>query len=622
MNYFQAEQISKAYGEKVLFENISFSLSQGQKVGLIARNGSGKTTLMNIISGIDQPDQGQCSYRNGLRISSLAQEPVFDPEHTVAQALLHDDNELTLTIRHYEELLQHPSLQDHDKQLQQIIERMDALQAWDYETRMKQVLSQLKINNLWQKTAELSGGQIKRLALAQILIDEADLVLLDEPTNHLDVEMIEWLENYLARKKMTLLLVTHDRYFLDTVCNEILELENGNLYSYKGNYSYFLEKKQERELAQASQTEKAVNLLRRESEWMRRSPQARTTKSKARIESFYNLKEQASSGPRQETGPIKMEMARLGKKILELEGVTRKFDQLTVVNNFSYIFKRGERAGMAGPNGSGKSTLLNLITGNLPPTRGMITTGETIRFGYYRQEGLQVDNHKKVIEVITDIAESISMGKGRSFSASQFLNYFNFPFPVQNNLVGKLSGGEKRRLYLLTVLMRNPNFLILDEPTNDLDIQTLNVLEDFLEDFEGCLLIVSHDRYFLDKLVDHLFVFDENGNIKDFPGNYTQYRLQKASRQEDEKKAERPVSAKKEIRPKEKTRLSYKEQKEFELLEKEIENLEILKTQLLTQMNSGSLSPEKLQEVSQQYARTEEQIDQKTDRWIELSAFE
>ncbi|MFO7977491.1 MAG: ABC-F family ATP-binding cassette domain-containing protein, partial [Bacteroidales bacterium] len=440
--------------------------------------------------------------------------------------------------------------------------------------------------------------------------------------NHLDVGMIEWLENYLVRKKMTLLLVTHDRYFLDAVCNEIVELEDGNIYQYKGNYSYFLEKKQEREMAQASQTEKAVNLLRKETEWMRRSPQARTTKSKARISSFYDLKDQATTTQRGETGAIQMEMTRMGKKILEMEHITKQYDELTVVNDFSYVFKRGERAGIVGPNGSGKSTLLNLITGSLAPTRGHISTGETIRFGYYRQEGLQVDDNKKVLEVITDIAESITLSKGNTMSASQFLNYFNFPYPVQHNLVGKLSGGEKRRLFLLTVLMHNPNFLILDEPTNDLDIATLNILEDFLERFEGCLIIVSHDRYFLDKLVDHVFVFGKPGDIKDFPGNYSQYRLARSARQEEEKKASQPEAPKKESKSKPKVKRSFKEQKEFESLEKEIEILETKKNKLLEKMNSGHLPAEELLEVSEEYARCEQDIDTKTNRWIELSGLE
>ncbi|MEE4177298.1 MAG: ABC-F family ATP-binding cassette domain-containing protein [Bacteroides sp.] len=622
MSYFQAQQITKAYGEKVLFEDLSFSVSVGQKVGLIARNGTGKTTLLNIIAGLDQPDSGICTFQNGIKQAYLQQEPFFKPNLTISEALLNADNEISRTVREYEELLSTTGA-GHDTKLNErlhlLVERMDALQAWDYESRVKQVLTQLKIGRLDATVDELSGGQVKRLALARILIEEADLILLDEPTNHLDLEMIEWLESYLARKKLTILLVTHDRYFLDAVCNEIIELENGKLYNYRGNYSYFLEKKQERLEAETAFADRATNLLRKETEWMRRMPQARTTKSKARIDSFYELKDQAVRSNETGVGEIKMEMARLGKKILELENITKRFDGKPYVNDFSYVFKRGERAGIVGPNGSGKSTLLNLITSSIQADSGKITIGETIRYGYYRQEGLQVNDNKKVIEVISDIAESISLGKGKAFTASQFLHYFNFPYHVQNDYAGKLSGGEKRRLYLMTVLMQNPNFLILDEPTNDLDIATLNVLEDFLENYEGCLLIVSHDRYFLDRLVDHVFVFGENGRIKDFPGNYTQYRLSRNKQVQAEKKTEKAETPAKPEKTKEKTKLTFKEQKEFEILEKEIEVLEVRKAELIEKMNTGKLSPEELLDASQKYAETEEALETKTNRWIELS---
>ncbi len=622
MSYFQAQQITKAYGEKVLFEELSFSISTGQKVGLIARNGAGKTSLLNIIAGIDSPDSGLCTYQSGLKVSYLQQDPFFEPGQSISEALLNAGNEVSNTVKEYEELLQ-ASETSHEPglnaRLQQLVERMDALQAWDYEIRVKQTLTQLKIGRLDSKVEDLSGGQVKRLALARILIEEADLILLDEPTNHLDLEMIEWLEGYLSRRKLTILLVTHDRYFLDSVCNEIVELENSKLFNYRGNYSQFLEKKQERLEAETAQAGKAANLLRKETEWMRRTPQARTTKSKARIESFFELKEQAASTTQSGTGEIKMEMARLGKKILELKHVIKQFDGQPFVNDFSYVFKRGERAGIVGPNGSGKSTLLNLISAGLRPDKGIISTGETIQFGYYRQEGLKVDDHKKVIEVISDIAESISLGKGKSFTASQFLHYFNFPYHVQHDFAGKLSGGEKRRLYLMTVLMKNPNFLILDEPTNDLDIATLNVLEDFLENFEGCLLIVSHDRYFLDRLVDHVFVFGPNGQIKDFPGNYTQYRLARNKQFQSGKKSEKTESSAKPSVPKPKTKFSYKEQKEFDALEKEIEMLEAEKRYLLENMNSGKLSPDELINISTKYAETEQNLEAKTNRWIDLS---
>jgi len=511
VNYIQAREISKAYGENVLFEDISISIDQGQKVALIAKNGTGKTTLMNILAGIDEPDSGYCTYRSGLRVSYLPQDPSFDPGYTVAEALLSADNEQTRTIRAYEESLQDAGDPAHAKRLQELIERMDALQAWDYEQKVKQILTSLKIGDLKARVGTLSGGQVKRLALAKILIEEADFVLLDEPTNHLDIDMIEWLEAFFSRQKITLLMVTHDRYFLDAVCNEIVEIEHGKVYNYRGNYAYYLEKKQERKEAEASQNERAINLLRKETEWMRRSPPARTTKSKARIHSYHDLKDKASKIQQGESGEIRMDMTRMGKKILELRHVVKQFDSKTVINDFSYIFKRGEKVGIVGPNGTGKTTLLNIITRKIRPDDGKVITGETIHFGYYHQDGITVEDDKKVLEVITDIADRIRLARDHWISAAQFLRHFNFPNHMHNDRVAKLSGGEKRRLYLLTVLMKNPNFLILDEPTNDLDIETLNILEDYLIRFPGCLLIVSHDRYFLDRLSDHLFVFKDVG---------------------------------------------------------------------------------------------------------------
>ena len=622
MNILQANNISKAYSEKILFEGISLSISQGQKVALIARNGTGKTTLLNILAGTDQPDEGECSYKNDLRMAYLPQEPVFDPDITVSMALLSADNEQTRAIRAYEELVgDEEAAVDPVKQqkLQALTAQMDALQAWDYEQRIKKVLSTLRIDNLRAKTGTLSGGQLKRLALAKILIEDAEFILLDEPTNHLDVDMIEWLENYLSRQKMTLLVVTHDRYFLDAVCNEIIELENGRLYTYRGNYAYYLEKKQERLAAEAAQSDRAANLLKKETEWMRRTPQARTTKSKARIEGYHTLKEKAQKETEGEAGDIKINMARLGKKILELKEVSKTYDDLRVVDDFSYVFKKGERTGIVGPNGTGKSTLLKIITGQLQPDSGEVITGETIRFGFYRQEGLKVDDNKKVIEVITDIAENIRLDKDTWMSAPQFLQYFNFPYHMHHNRVGKLSGGEKRRLYLLTVLINNPNFLILDEPTNDLDIHTLNLLEDFLTRFPGCLIIVSHDRYFLDRLTEHLFVFRSPGDIKDFPGNYTDFR-KKQKQLEEEKKAAAPKTAKPApARKREKTKLSYKEQKEFDALEKEIEKLEEEKAGLLEKMNAGRLPADELLKASTRFEELEQILDSKTNRWLELS---
>ncbi len=624
MNYFQAENLSKSYAEKLLFENISFGIELGQKVALIARNGAGKTTLLNIMMNLDIPDSGQYTFRNGVTVAYLKQNPEFTPGHSVIETLLHGNNILTQTLRQYEEEVhlheKNPDKADN-KRLQALMTKMDELDAWNHEIKIRQIISKLKIEDLNQAVETLSGGQTKRVALARILIDEADFIILDEPTNHLDLEMIEWLEDYLARQKLTLLMVTHDRYFLDTVCNEILELEQGSIYRYKGNYAYFLEKKQERESAMLAETEKARNLLRKETEWMRRQPKARTTKSKARIDAYHHLKEAATLKTVDQPNEILMQSARMGKKILELQNIRKSFDNNLVIEDFSYIFKKKEKVGIVGMNGTGKSTLLNIITRNLNPDRGSVSTGDTIQFGYYHQDGLKIDENKKVIDVIKDIAESIKMGKDTWFPAAQFLHYFNFPYNTQNDFVRKLSGGEKRRLYLCTVLMKNPNFLILDEPTNDLDIATLNVLEDFLADFGGCLIVVTHDRYFLDNLVDHIFVFEGNGKIKDFPGNYTDYQLKKSQEKKQIRKEEKPVQSKPTsyTKPAEKKKLSYKEQKEFEALEAEIPMLEKQKAETLEQMNTGSLTPEKLNEVSELYARLEKELEEKEFRWLELS---
>ena len=619
VNYIQARDISKAYGEKVLFEDISISVDQGQKVALIARNGTGKTTLLNILAGLDEPDSGYCTYRSDLRISYLPQDPAFDPELSVAEALLAADNEQTRTIRDYEQCLQEADDPKQAHRLQALIERMDALQAWDYEQRVKQILSSLKIGDLKARVATLSGGQVKRLALAKILIEEADFVILDEPTNHLDIDMIEWLEAFFSKQKITLLMVTHDRYFLDALCNEIVEIEHGKVYQYRGNYAYYLEKKQERKQSEAVQSEKAINLLKKETEWMRRSPPARTTKSKARIQAYHELHEEASQLKPAESGEIRMDMTRMGKKILELRHVVKCFDDTCVINDFSYVFKRGEKVGIVGPNGTGKTTLLNIITQQMRPDQGKVITGETIHFGYYRQDGITVEEDKKVLEVITDIADRIKLAKDHWISAAQFLRHFNFPNHTHNDRVAKLSGGEKRRLYLLTVLMKNPNFLILDEPTNDLDIETLNILEDFLLKFPGCLLIVSHDRYFLDRLSDHLFVFRDVGDIKDYPGNYTEFREKQKAKAKSAPRKDQKVKAPKSVRKREKTGLSYKEQKEFEALEADIEALETEKSVLLEKMNAGTLPPDELMQASTRFEEVEAQLNEKSDRWLELS---
>lgn len=621
MSFFRAVNISKSYGEKVLFNDLTFSLSQGDKVGLIAPNGTGKTTLLHIIAGKDEPDTGQCIFQPGSHIALLEQDPVFDPSLSVAETLLYADNELTRTIRAYESFLQGGATKspDHDKQLQALIERMDALQAWDYEQRIREVTGKLNIGKLDAGTGTLSGGQQKRLALARILLDDADILLLDEPTNHLDIDMIEWLESFLNQKSKTLMVVTHDRYFLDAVSQSIIELDRGQLFYYRGNYSYFLEKKQERLTALESERDNALNLLRKETEWMRRSPPARTTKSKARISAYHELKEKASTDRQDSSGMLQLPMTRLGKKILELDQISKSFNGETVISGFSHVFKKGERTGIAGPNGCGKSTLLNIITAQLRPDSGKVSTGETIVYGYYRQEGLQTDENKSVIDVISDIADVISLGNGKTYTAQQLLSYFNFPYKIQNDRVEKLSGGEKRRLYLITVLMRNPNFLILDEPTNDLDIDTLNLLEAFLQDFPGCLLIVSHDRYFLDRLTEHLFIFEGQGKIRHYPGNYTDYRLQKAA-DEKQKKKEAPLPQTQDNRkPKSVKKLSYKEQKEYEQLEAAIGELEQEQQELLKKMNNGELSADQLTEASTAYAKVEAEIEDKTGRWLELA---
>ncbi len=627
MNYFQANHLSKSYAEKLLFENISFGIDQGEKVALIARNGAGKTTLLNIMTGKDIPDNGDCNFRKDINLVYLPQNPVFDPDLTVEETLLQDDNQHARTLRQYHEILQknekHPGGEYLEK-LQQIITEMDSLDAWSYETRFQQILTELKITNIHQSVGELSGGQSKRLALAKVLLAEADFIILDEPTNHLDLDMIEWLEGYLSKSKLTLLVVTHDRYFLDAVCNKILELEMGEMFRYNGNYAYFLEKKQERQNARQMETEKARNLLRKETEWMRRQPKARTTKSKARIESFHKLKETAQSQNESNVKSISVKAARLGKKILEVIDLQKSFDGQNIIHDFSYVFKRFEKVGIVGQNGTGKSTFLNIITGKLTPDKGKIIKGETIRFGYYRQEGIKVDDNKKVIDVITGIAENIQLGNGKEVSASQFLLHFNFSFQSQNDFVRKLSGGEKRRLYLMTVLMSNPNFLILDEPTNDLDIHTLNILEDFLGEFPGCLIVVSHDRYFLDKVVDHVFVFKGNGEIKDFPGNYTAYQqkiIQEKTEQKKEIRDKEKDENPKTVKEKPKIKLTFKEQKELESIEKEIAILEKDKALILEKLNSGNLDPDELKKESEKFAAIEKLLDEKEERWLELSEF-
>ncbi len=615
MVYLLAENLTKSYGDLVLFENISFSIYKDRKVALIARNGTGKTSLLNILSGIDTPDSGKIIFRNDISVGILEQNPILDESLTVIEQVFRSSSKIVEVIRRYEEAMEN---QDHE-QLDSLIEEMNRLKAWDFEVKVKQILAELKIEHFHQSIATLSGGQKKRIALANVLINEPDILILDEPTNHLDLEMIEWLEEYLLQSRITLLMVTHDRYFLENVCDEIIEIDDLQLYNYKGNYSYFLEKREERLHNQNTVIDKARNLLVKELDWMRRMPKARSTKAKARISSFYELEEVATRKKGQQQMEIKVKTGRLGNKILDIKGLSKKFDNIIILKDFHYVFKRYEKLGIIGKNGSGKSTFLNMITGIEKPDKGKFEVGETVVFGYYKQDGLQFKENERVIDIVKNIAEVIMLGDGRKFTASQFLNHFLFTHKMQHSFVEKLSGGEKRRLYLLTVLMQNPNFLILDEPTNDLDIMTLNVLEDYLKNFAGCLIIVSHDRYFMDKVVDHLFVFEGNGQIKDYPGSYTQYREKikhKVTAAKKTEKLKEPVE--KSIGDKQR-KLSYKQKIEFDQLEKEIFQLEQEKTLTEQLLNSGTLSSTELNEKSKRYVEIGLLIDDKTNRWIELS---
>ncbi|MEB3040557.1 ABC-F family ATP-binding cassette domain-containing protein [Capnocytophaga gingivalis] len=615
MNYLSVENISKAYGERVLFENVSFGINKDQKIALIAKNGAGKSSLLKILIGQDTPDTGQVVSRKGLKIAFLSQEPALPEELTIEDYIFQEENPILKVIQQYEHALEHP---EDEETYQKAFETMERHEAWDFETQYKQILFQLKLTNLHLPIKHLSGGQRKRLALANVLISKPDLIFLDEPTNHLDLEMIEWLENFFAKEKMTLFMVTHDRYFLERVCNEILELDEGTLYSYKGNYTYFLEKKQQRlEQEQASQ-EKAKNLYVRELDWIRRQPKARTTKSKSRIDDFALIKEQAQKRRREHVVELEIAMQRLGSKIIELHNVVKKFPEKTILDRFSYVFKRGERVGIIGKNGTGKSTFLNLLTGKITPDAGKIIIGETVQFGYYTQQGIEINPQEKVIDVIKKYGEYIPLLKGRTLSAAQLLERFLFDRKKQYDYVEKLSGGERKRLYLCTVLIQNPNFLILDEPTNDLDIVTLNVLEEFLLDYEGCLVIVSHDRYFMDKIVDHLFVFKGEGEVQDFPGNYSDYFSYEQSSVRETPKEEKAPATKNSWRGANST-LSQNEQRELSRLEKEIAQLEAQKATIEAHFTQETLSSEELQEQSQALSEVLTLLEEKSDRWLELS---
>ena len=614
MNYLSVENISKSYGERALFEGISFGVNKDQKIAFIAKNGTGKTSILNMIVGLDHPDSGQIVSRKGLHIAYLAQTDTLDSNQTIEEAIFSSENLTLKVIRQYEEALKNP---ENEEVYQKAFDLMEQHQAWDFETQYKQILSKLQLNDLSLKVDSLSGGQRKRLSLAIILINKPDLLILDEPTNHLDLEMIEWLEEYFKKEKITLFMVTHDRYFLERVCNEIIELDQGKLYAYKGNYSYYLEKKEERLAIEQTTLGKAKNLFKKELDWMRRQPKARTTKSKSRIEDFHQIKEKAHKRREDHKVQLEINMARMGSKILELHSASKAFDKKVVLNKFDYVFKRAERIGIIGKNGTGKSSFLNIITGNLPVDSGKVVLGETIKFGYYTQKGINIKEGQKVIEVIKEFGDHIPLTKGRTISAGQLLERFLFDRKKQYDFVEKLSGGEQKRLYLCTVLIQNPNFLILDEPTNDLDILTLNVLENFLLDFPGNLLVVSHDRYFMDKIVDHLFVFDSNGNVADFPGNYSDYRSYEDSQPTKETVKEKNTDSRVKSSPKGK--LSYNETKEYQNLEKVLAKLALEKSSIEKQFVAGEVAPEEINEISQKLQEIISNIEIKEERWLELS---
>ena len=619
MNLFSVEKLSKDYGVRVLFSNLCFGLSRGDKMALVANNGTGKSSLLKIIAGKDVSSSGEVVFRKGIQVGYLSQDSHFDESLSIQQLVDSAQSRVSKLIVEYEKAVAKQT-EDFSKINQKKVEElsllMDQYSAWDYKRRIEQILSKFNIIDLNQKVGDLSGGQKKRLALSLLLIDEADILLLDEPTNHLDVEMIEWLEKYLSQQKITLLMVTHDRYFLENVCNHILELENGQLYHHKGNYSYFLEKREERETNFDVEIQKANKLMKKELEWVRRSPKARTTKSKSRLQSFERIKEKAKSGKKKSDLKLEVKMSRLGGKILELKNIRKSYGDLCILDGFSYTFKKGERIGILGNNGVGKSTFLNILTEKESVDSGKVNVGETIVYGHFSQGGIKLKEDKRVIESLKEIADVVVLANGSKISASQMLEHFMFPPEMQYTYVSKLSGGEKRRLYLLTVLMKNPNFLILDEPTNDMDLLTLTKLEEFLMDFKGCLIIVSHDRYFMDKLSDHMFVFKGDGLIKDFYGNYSEFR----ELQKEEEKQLKSVEKKKNIsiEKTEKRKVSYKEKYEYGELEKEIEQLENEKEELEKSLLNPNLEVDKIVENSKRLSEVVSMIDEKSFRWMEL----
>ncbi len=615
VNYLSVEDISKRFGDRQIFEGLSFGLAKGEKMAMVAKNGTGKTTMLNILAGLDVPDTGKVVFRNGIKIRYLSQNPTFNMTQTVWESVFDTDDPIVRVIGNYERCLK-----TGEGDIQKLLDKIEENHAWDVEARIESILTQLKIADFDQKVSSLSGGQLKRLSLAKVLLEEPDLLILDEPTNHLDLEMIEWLEQYLQNDAFSLLMVTHDRYFLERVCNTILELDDHVLFSYKGNYSYYLEKREERKQIEQASIDKAKNLYRKELEWMRRQPKARTTKSKARISTFYDVESRAKKRSDEKKMELEIAMERLGSKILEIYKLSKSFGDKKIIEGFSYKFVRGERVGIIGPNGAGKSTLLKLFTEELEPDSGKVVLGETVLFSHYRQDGLKFKPNQRVIEAVKEIAEFIPLNKGKKISASQLLERFLFPKHMHYNQIEKLSGGEQRRLHLLKVLIKNPNFLILDEPTNDLDIVTLNVLENFLDDFPGCLIIVSHDRYFMDKLVDHLFVLDGEGNLKDFPGNYSLWRDygdtdtpipqgKKSSAETTEPVVKNDYSE----------RLSYNEKREYGLLESDIEKLEKRKAEIENIFATENPEAEELQKLSDELGKVLSDIETKGERWLELS---
>lgn len=614
MNYLSVENIAKAYGEKVLFHDISFGINKDQKIAFVAKNGSGKTSILNIVAGVDEADSGQVVSRKGIDIAYLSQADNLNADLTIEETIFSTDNKVLSIIQQYEKALDNP---DNAEAYQEAFELMEQHNAWDFETQYKQILSKLKLENLQLKVGKLSGGQKKRLALAIVLIKKPDLLILDEPTNHLDLEMIEWLEAFFAKEKITLFMVTHDRYFLERVCNEIIELDEGKLFKYKGNYSYYLQNKEERLALEATNLGKAKSLFKKELDWMRRQPKARTTKSKSRTDDFYKIKEKAHKRRNEHEVQLEINMERLGSKIIELHKMRKSFDDKVILDGFEYVFKHGERIGIIGKNGTGKSSFLNMLTGGIPLDGGKVVIGETVKFGYYTQNGIEIKPGQKVIEVVKEFGEYIPLSKGRKISAGQLLERFLFDRKKQHDFVEKLSGGEQKRLYLCAVLIQNPNFLILDEPTNDLDVVTLNVLENFLLDYPGNLMVVSHDRYFMDKIVDNLFVFRGEGQIDNFPGNYSDFRAYEDSKVKESREIKKEVI--KPVKTAKKAVLSFDEKREWGLLEKDIEKLQKKKQLIEGKFMNVEYSPEEINDKSKELQETIDSLEKKEERWLELS---